>query len=100
GGVAGGIVGVADGNSSISNSYSTAAVKGTYAGGLVGYSVAGGSISQSYASGSVTAVGQGPYAELIRIRFEKARRRHGLHNGRIALRTDLFVPPSDQGRLF
>jgi len=44
--------------------------------------------------------GQGPYAELIRIRFEKARRRHGLHNGRIALRTDLFVPPSDQGRLF
>ncbi|MBN9019186.1 MAG: filamentous hemagglutinin N-terminal domain-containing protein [Rhizobiales bacterium] len=62
GGVAGGIVGVADGNSSISNSYSTAAVKGTYAGGLVGYSVAGGSISQSYASGSVTAVGQGPYA--------------------------------------
>jgi DNA repair photolyase len=44
--------------------------------------------------------GQGPYAELIRIRFEKARRRHGLGSGRIALRKDLFVPPSDQGRLF
>jgi len=44
--------------------------------------------------------GQGPYADLIRLRFDKARRRHGLANGRIALRTDLFVPPSDQGRLF
>jgi DNA repair photolyase len=44
--------------------------------------------------------GSGPYADLIRTRFDRARRRHGLANGRIALRTDLFVPPSDQGRLF
>ena len=44
--------------------------------------------------------GQGPYAALIRTRFDMARRRHGLANGRISLRKDLFVPPSDQGRLF
>jgi DNA repair photolyase len=44
--------------------------------------------------------GQGAYAALIRTRFEKARARHGLDIGRIALRKDLFVPPSDQGRLF
>jgi len=44
--------------------------------------------------------GQGPYAALIRTRFDRARRRHGLANGRISLRKDLFVPPSDQGRLF
>ena len=44
--------------------------------------------------------GQGPFAALIRTRFDKARRRHGLGNGRIMLRRDLFVPPSDQGRLF
>jgi len=44
--------------------------------------------------------GQGAYADLIRTRFEKARARHGLDIGRIALRNDLFVPPSDQGRLF
>jgi len=44
--------------------------------------------------------GQGPYAALIRSRFDKARARHGLANGRITLRRDLFVPPSDQGRLF
>ncbi|MBT2185752.1 PA0069 family radical SAM protein [Sphingobium nicotianae] len=45
--------------------------------------------------------GQGPYADLIRLRFDKARARHGIHNdGRISLRKDLFVPPSDQGRLF
>ena len=44
--------------------------------------------------------GQGPYAALIRMRFDKALRRHGLANGRISLRKDLFVPPSDQGRLF
>jgi len=44
--------------------------------------------------------GEGPHALLIRTRFEKARRRHSLANGRISLRTDLFVPPGDQGRLF
>jgi DNA repair photolyase len=44
--------------------------------------------------------GEGPYALLLRTRFEKARKRHGLDGGRITLRKDLFVPPSDQGRLF
>lgn len=44
--------------------------------------------------------GEGPYADLIRTRFAAARKRHGLANGRIALRTDLFVPPSGQLRLF
>lgn len=44
--------------------------------------------------------GQGVYAALIRTRFEKAKARAGLRGGRIQLRTDLFVPPSDQGRLF
>ncbi len=45
--------------------------------------------------------GQGPYADLIRLRFDKARARHGIDNaGRISLRKDLFVSPSDQGRLF
>ncbi|HEX7853573.1 MAG TPA: PA0069 family radical SAM protein [Sphingobium sp.] len=44
--------------------------------------------------------GQGPYAALIRTRMDKARRRHGLKGGRITLRHDLFVPPSDQLRLF
>jgi DNA repair photolyase len=44
--------------------------------------------------------GQGPYADLIRVRMDKARRRHGLVGQRVALRTDLFVPPSDQLRLF
>ena len=44
--------------------------------------------------------GQGHYAELIRTRFEKAKARFGLAGGRISLRKDLFVAPSDQGRLF
>ena len=44
--------------------------------------------------------GAGAYAELIRMRFEKAKKRAGLAGGRISLRKDLFVPPSDQGRLF
>jgi len=43
--------------------------------------------------------GEGPYADLIRMRMDKARRRHGLVAPRIALRTDLFVPPTDQLRL-
>ena len=45
--------------------------------------------------------GQGPYAALMRARFEKARKRFGLEGGRIELRKDLFVPPAGaQGRLF
>lgn len=45
--------------------------------------------------------GEGPYAELIRARFDKARARHGITSrGAIVLRKDLFVPPSDQLRLF
>jgi len=45
--------------------------------------------------------GQGPWAELIRIRVEKARRKHGLADAKIALRRDLFRPPEgDQMRLF
>ncbi|MBO9581261.1 MAG: PA0069 family radical SAM protein [Sphingobium sp.] len=44
--------------------------------------------------------GQGAFAQLLRTRFEKARKRFGLESGRIDLRKDLFVAPSDQGRLF
>ncbi len=44
--------------------------------------------------------GEGPYAQMIRTRFEKAKARFGLEGGRISLRKDLFVPPDDQGRLF
>ncbi|HWJ68501.1 MAG TPA: PA0069 family radical SAM protein [Sphingobium sp.] len=44
--------------------------------------------------------GQGPFAALIHTRFDKARQRHGLDRGRVRLRCNLFVPPSDQGRLF
>jgi DNA repair photolyase len=38
--------------------------------------------------------GQGPWAELLRTRFEIAVRKHGLNRDKTALRTDLFVPPS------
>jgi len=44
--------------------------------------------------------GKGVYAALMRTRFDKARQRHGLNRGRIHLRHDLFVAPSDQGQLF
>ncbi|MCW2369633.1 PA0069 family radical SAM protein [Sphingobium sp. B11D3D] len=44
--------------------------------------------------------GSGAYAELIGTRFRVAQARHGLGKGRLALRHDLFVPPSDQGDLF
>lgn len=37
--------------------------------------------------------GQGPWAELMRVRFAAACRRAGLENARFALRTDLFRPP-------
>lgn len=36
--------------------------------------------------------GQGPYAEMLKQRFEKACRRYGLNNGLPQLRTDLFTP--------
>jgi DNA repair photolyase len=37
--------------------------------------------------------GQGPWAELLRTRFEKAVKRYGLPQSRFALRRDLFKPP-------
>jgi len=44
--------------------------------------------------------GQGPWAALLKARFERAIRKHGLNSGRRSLRTDLFVPPAgDQLRL-
>jgi DNA repair photolyase len=44
--------------------------------------------------------GSGPWADLLRTRFEIAARRYGLRQARFALRTDLFVPPQgDQMRL-
>jgi DNA repair photolyase len=45
--------------------------------------------------------GNGPWAELLRTRFNKAIRRHGLDGPRPQLRCDLFEPPSGaQLRLF
>ena len=45
--------------------------------------------------------GQGPWAELLRTRFQIGCRRAGLANERIALRTDLFRKPQRaQGELF
>ena len=37
--------------------------------------------------------GQGPWAELLRVRFDIAVRKHGLNREREQLRTDLFEPP-------
>jgi DNA repair photolyase len=37
--------------------------------------------------------GQGPWAELLRVRFEIAVRKHRLNREKRKLRTDLFVPP-------
>jgi hypothetical protein len=37
--------------------------------------------------------GQGPWAELLRVRFEIAARKHGLKGEKRKLRTDLFEPP-------
>jgi DNA repair photolyase len=42
----------------------------------------------------VRMTGEGPYATLLRQRFEKARDRYGLDAKLPALRTDLFVPPT------
>jgi DNA repair photolyase len=45
--------------------------------------------------------GTGPYAELLRRRFDVAVKKHGLNETRVTLRTDLFEPPSGpQLRLF
>jgi DNA repair photolyase len=44
--------------------------------------------------------GSGPWADLLRMRFEMAIKRYGLPQARFNLRTDLFEPPpSDQLRL-
>jgi DNA repair photolyase len=37
--------------------------------------------------------GFGPWAELLRVRFEAAVRKHGLRQDKVKLRTDLFTPP-------
>jgi DNA repair photolyase len=37
--------------------------------------------------------GSGPWAELLRVRFEAAARKHGLNREKRKLRCDLFVPP-------
>jgi len=37
--------------------------------------------------------GQGPWADLLRTRFDKAVRRYGLGTMKIPLRRDLFVAP-------
>ena len=45
--------------------------------------------------------GSGPWAELLRTRFQIACRKHGLNRERIVLRSDLFEPPAGpQGELF
>ena len=44
--------------------------------------------------------GEGPWAELLRVRFHKAAKRYGLDSERFNVRTDLFRPPQgDQFRL-
>jgi DNA repair photolyase len=45
--------------------------------------------------------GSGPWADLLRTRFELACKRHGITRAKFKLRTDLFEPPQgDQLRLF
>lgn len=45
--------------------------------------------------------GSGPWADLLRTRFHRACRKHGLNGERIQLRSDLFRPPAGpQGELF
>jgi DNA repair photolyase len=45
--------------------------------------------------------GTGPWAELLRTRFHRACRKHGLNVGRLQLRRDLFrAPRGPQGELF
>ena len=44
--------------------------------------------------------GQGPWADLLRTRFEIASKKYGLRKAKFPLRTDLFHPPEgDQMRL-
>jgi DNA repair photolyase len=43
--------------------------------------------------------GRGKWAELIGLRYQVAVRKLGYERGRIALRTDLFMPPSPDGQL-
>jgi hypothetical protein len=44
--------------------------------------------------------GQGPWADLLRTRFEIAAKKYGLRQAKFPLRTDLFIPPEgDQMRL-
>jgi hypothetical protein len=44
--------------------------------------------------------GQGPWAELLKTRFEIATKKYGLKRAKFLLRTDLFRPPEgDQMRL-
>jgi DNA repair photolyase len=44
--------------------------------------------------------GQGPWADLLRTRFEIAAKKYGLRQAKFPLRTDLFLPPEgDQMRL-
>jgi DNA repair photolyase len=43
--------------------------------------------------------GAGPWADLIRTRFQIAVRKAGLAGYKYALRTDLFVPPSTDGQM-
>ena len=45
-------------------------------------------------------VGKGPYAAMLRRRFELTCARLGLANQRLALRCDLFHVPTAQGSLF
>ncbi len=46
----------------------------------------------------VRMTGEGPYATLLRQRFEKARERYGFNERMPPLRTDLFVPPRLEDR--
>lgn len=43
--------------------------------------------------------GSGPWAELIRSRFQIALRKNGMVGNKHTLRTDLFVPPEENGQL-
>lgn len=43
--------------------------------------------------------GQGVWGDLLRTRFAKALRANGMTRASVALRTDLFVPPSSDGQL-
>ena len=48
-----------------------------------------------------TVRGSGPWADLLRTRFQIAMRKHGLNRERLRVRTDLFHPPrGPQGELF